>query len=229
MPKSALLALLDEPRLVHDQHPARTPQMPGHQAAYVIAHRVRIPHRLPQQSLHRRRTGQTCMLSQLPAVLPLHPRQQAEHEQPGGTPRLNPPKTTGDLRHDLVEQRAPTTRPYDMAHGHREIFSRLHKHRMIARWPSHAQSRHPPTATAPSQARTRTVTAVLVVWCQNTRQAYMRWSPSQLSGAGNRSKVTDRTWALTSLRDRDDAFALSRRPSLGLTRSCSWRSKRRGA
>ena len=101
-------------------------QLSGHEPAQVIADHIGIPHRSAQQPLHRLRIGMPGMLRQPPAVLPLHRRQQPQHELPGSTARLHPPKPARDQGHQLIEQHPPPGGVYAVASGHRIIIGRPH-------------------------------------------------------------------------------------------------------
>jgi hypothetical protein len=122
-------ALLQEPRLVRDQDPVRVAELGQHIVADVVTHRVGVPHRRPQQPLHRIRRGVPGLLGQPPAVLALHGRQQPEHEIPRRTPRLDPRESARDARHRLIEHRPPAGRIYAVASGHRPIYSIVHNRR----------------------------------------------------------------------------------------------------
>jgi len=119
-------ALLQEPGLITDQHPARIAEPPGYEAAQVIADRIGVPGRGAQQPLHRLRILVTGLLRQLPAVLPLHRRQQPQHELPRRAPRLRPAEPARDKGHQLIEQHPPTGGVYAVASGHRIIIGRRH-------------------------------------------------------------------------------------------------------
>ena len=73
------------------------------QLAHVVADRLGVPTRAAQQPLHRIRAGVPGLLSQRPATLILHVGQQAKHERPRGTPRLDPHEPARDPAHRLVE------------------------------------------------------------------------------------------------------------------------------
>jgi len=100
----------------------------GHEDAQVIADHIGVPHSGAQQPLHRLRIAMTGLLRQPPGVLPLHRRQQPQHELPGGTARLQPPKPARDQGHQLIEQDTPASRVYAVADGHRNILRRPHNH-----------------------------------------------------------------------------------------------------
>jgi len=65
-------SLLHKPCLVRDEHRVAVAQVRHDELADVVTHRLGIPHRGPQQPLHRLRTAVTSMLGQPPAVLVLH-------------------------------------------------------------------------------------------------------------------------------------------------------------
>jgi hypothetical protein len=58
--------------------------------ADVVADRIRIPAGASQQPLHLPEAGETGMVGQTPAVLPLDAGQQGEHGGAGRRPRLQP-------------------------------------------------------------------------------------------------------------------------------------------
>ena len=71
-------ALLDEPGVVDDEHPASrsVAELVQHVAAHVVADPVDVPVRGPQQPLHPVRGHRTGVLGQRPPVLALQARQQ---------------------------------------------------------------------------------------------------------------------------------------------------------
>jgi hypothetical protein len=68
----------------------------GRESADIIADRIGVPHRGAQQPLHRLRIAMPGLLRQPPAILPLHRRQQPQHEVAGGPPRLCPHEPARD-------------------------------------------------------------------------------------------------------------------------------------
>jgi hypothetical protein len=99
-------ALLDEPGLIHDQHPAAAQPL-HHIGAQLIAHGLGVPVRGAQQPLHPVRRDLSRGLGQRPAVLPLQLAEQAAQigQHPG--PRLGPGERTGDPPMDLLQARRP--------------------------------------------------------------------------------------------------------------------------
>jgi len=119
-------ALLQQPGLIGDQHASRVAELGSHEPTDVIADRISVPHRRPQQPLHRLRIMMTGLLRQPPAVLALQRRQQPEHELPGSAPRLYTAEPACDQEHQLIEQCPPTGGVYAVASGHRTIIGRRH-------------------------------------------------------------------------------------------------------
>jgi hypothetical protein len=97
-----------------------------HEPADVVTDRISVPHRAPQQPLHRLRIIMTGLLRQPPAVLAFHRRQQPQHKLPGCTPRLCPGEPARDQEHQLIEQFPPASGVYAVASGHRIIIGRPH-------------------------------------------------------------------------------------------------------
>jgi hypothetical protein len=64
-------AFLQEPGLIGNQHASRITEPGGHEGTDIITDRIGVPHRGPQQPLHRLRITMTGLLRQLPAILPL--------------------------------------------------------------------------------------------------------------------------------------------------------------
>lgn len=83
-----MLALLQEPRLVHGQNPVRVPL--HDEVAQVVADRIRVPAGRAQEPLHRVGTPVPAVLGQRPAVLTLHIREQSGDEHPGRGAWLDP-------------------------------------------------------------------------------------------------------------------------------------------
>src|SRR5262249_1578481 len=82
-----LRPLLQEPRLVGDEHPARVTEVLGHVPEQVVADGVGVPVGPGQQVLHPVGGRVAQVLGQLPPVLPLDPA-----EQPADVPECPPPR-----------------------------------------------------------------------------------------------------------------------------------------
>src|SRR6266536_2110615 len=110
MPTSALGPLLEEPGLVHHQHPASVTQVLGDIAAHIITQLVRVPAGGSHQPLHPIRGGLPGMLGQLPAVLARHiTKQPPRTRQPAGGPPGGQP--VGRSAPTAARTPPPTPRP----------------------------------------------------------------------------------------------------------------------
>jgi hypothetical protein len=95
------LPFLDESCFIDHQHPVFFSQVFGDVGAHVVAHRLLIPVRIPQQPLHPTWASLPEFLGQLPAVLALDWRQQALQEAARSGSHLRPSKTGRDARMQL--------------------------------------------------------------------------------------------------------------------------------
>jgi hypothetical protein len=102
-----LAALLQKPRLVHHQHPARVTQVLHDVAVHVIAQPIRIPTGAGQQPLHPIRRRLPSLLGQLPAVLARHITQQPPHEPGDSAADLRADKPRSDPLRQPLERRRP--------------------------------------------------------------------------------------------------------------------------
>ncbi len=100
-------ALLEEPGLVHDQHPVGVAQVPRDVPEQVVANGVRVPVGPGQQVLDAvgRRVAQ--VLGQLPPVLPLRAAQKAAHVPNSSAPRFAP----GEVATDALADHTHFVRP----------------------------------------------------------------------------------------------------------------------
>ena len=100
-------ALLEEPGLVHHQHPTRVAQVLYDIAAQVSTDLVGIPTSMVEQPLHPVRGVLTGVLGQLPTILAFHPCQQTTQERSCPTADLDP----AEPRRDPLAQRRQLARP----------------------------------------------------------------------------------------------------------------------
>src|SRR5215211_7658098 len=100
-------ALLEEPGLVHHQHPTRVAQVLYDIAAQVSTDLVGIPTSMVEQPLHPVRGVLTGVLGQPPTILAFHPCQQTTQERSCPTADLDP----AEPRRDPLAQRRQLARP----------------------------------------------------------------------------------------------------------------------
>ena len=91
-----LLALLQEPRLIHYQHPSGITQMLHHVPLQVVPNLVRVPVVHRQQPLHPIGRGVPSVFGQLPSILALHRPQQSLQVRQNPLTRLTAAETMGD-------------------------------------------------------------------------------------------------------------------------------------
>jgi hypothetical protein len=118
-----LVALLDEAGIVDDEHPARRiAEVVDDVRPQVVPHRVGIPGGRAEQALDAPRACFSDRLGQLPAVLPLHPLEQADQITSGTITHLRAREVVGDatvqLRYRVHPLTDPTPRLRHLLHGH---------------------------------------------------------------------------------------------------------------
>ncbi len=100
-------ALLQESRLIHDQHAIPMAEVLHHIRPQVNTHLPRVPPGVVQQPLHPIRRGVPGRLRQLPAVLALHRSQQPRHIRPRLPPRLDPAEPARHPPEQRIQPRHP--------------------------------------------------------------------------------------------------------------------------
>jgi hypothetical protein len=100
-------ALLEEPGLIHHQHPGRVAEPLHDIAAHVVAQRVRVPAGGGQQPLHSVRGRLPGVLGQLPAILAVDPTQQPTQEPSSPPADLRPGEPGADPLAQPLELRRP--------------------------------------------------------------------------------------------------------------------------
>jgi hypothetical protein len=117
-----LVPLLQEPRLVHDQHTRVTlgQQVPPRVMHQLIPHRVGVPRRAVQQSLDRVRRRIAHVLGRLPPVLPPHRPQQPPHVRRRPLTQVATTETPADLFDQLLEVTSPSLNR-TRVHAHHSI------------------------------------------------------------------------------------------------------------
>jgi hypothetical protein len=141
-------ALLDEPGLIHDQHPARAEPL-DRVGPELVAHGVGVPVRGAQQPLHPVRRHLAGGLGQCPAVFAFQLAQQAAQvgQHPGSRPGAG--ERTGDPPVRLLQAHCSA-----LQRGHRAIAA--HRHTLLPAPPAfgsntqvplqHLMARRCPTA-----------------------------------------------------------------------------------
>ena len=114
MPTSALGALLQEPRVIGDQHAFTVPQMLDHIAAHIVADTVHVPVRAAQQPLHPIRADLASAFRQRPPILAFQARNQPDtysRTRARGSDRENRPAIRSCTRSSSAAARS-TTMPH---------------------------------------------------------------------------------------------------------------------
>ena len=107
--------------VVEDQHPVGVTDRVDDVAPHVIADSISVPHRLPQQPLHRLRRGVTGLLRQLPTRAGIDIGEHPEQERAGLQPRLPALEPTRDPREPARELLNPPGNVYAGSRGRHAI------------------------------------------------------------------------------------------------------------
>jgi hypothetical protein len=118
-------AFLQESSLIGHHHPTSVTELLQHIPPEVIAHRIGVPGVEVQQALHAIGGQVPGRLSDRPGVLPLRPREQAQHIHPGPATGLHLRETARDQREHVIKPRPPPLQriiDYCPRRGHRVFF-----------------------------------------------------------------------------------------------------------
>src|SRR5215216_2224067 len=117
-------ALLEEPGLIHHQHPAWVAEPLHDIAAHVVAQRVWVPADGGQQPLHSVRGRLAGVLGQLPAILAVDPTQQPAQEPSSPPADLRAGEPWADPLAQPLELRRPALDSASTLCLHRPLLSR---------------------------------------------------------------------------------------------------------
>jgi hypothetical protein len=124
---AGLAPLLEEARLIDDQHAARAvPEMREYILAQIVAHPLGIPAGGTQQAVHTLGVGIADRLGELPAVLTFDPTEQANQATPEPLPHFDVSEAAGNVLIQIDENVGPlldTNHLIDLARRHLPSFA----------------------------------------------------------------------------------------------------------